>query len=804
MTLNKFLRGAIITGLFIIPLIPAVFSNSFYFPFITGKNFLFRVITEIIFVLWLMLILRDASARPKRSLILWALLATVAVLTLATIFGVNPYRSFWSSFERMDGLITYLHLLALFLVLMSTLNTRARWEKFFFTNIGVAIFVSLYGLIQLTGGLAINQGGARVDATIGNTSYLAIYLVFIIFITLMNWVRERNLTVMAGSWLVGTGLFFLHAFYSYAARLQEVQEFYGPTIPEGQAPHFFFNNTHKWLFLSSLALIFILSYLLVKKDRLSPSLKRWTNLILYASPVILSLGILYNTRTRGAILGFVGGLLLAAILIVIFDKGLGRKAAALLLTLLVLAGAGFWLARNTKLVKESPTLSRFTDISLTESTTKSRLLIWRMSWQGVKERPVLGWGQDNYNLVFNKYYDPRLYDQEPFFDRAHNFIFDWLIAGGVLGLAAYLSIFAAALYLLWRRSALGVVEKGLVTGLLAGYLFQNLFIFDNLISYLMLITVLGWITYWAQDKSAPVTPAYPTRPGLAAAASVVLVPALIIVVYFLNVKPILANVTLIEALKPHPQEGLPKNLELFQEAINYNTFGSAEIRQQLSRITLEIISKEKIPDEIKINFVTVARMQMDEQIKAAPLDVTYHLFQAALLNRLGQYDEAIAHITQARELSPRKQTTFFELADSHINKREYQQAFEILEEAYQLEPSYGEAKKLYALGAIYARRFDIADPILNEIYGTTLVLDDRFLAAYIESERWDRVIKIWQAELAKDPESTKAHLALAAAYAASGQRSLAIKHLEEVKRLDPSLTKQADYYIGEIQAGRNP
>lgn len=34
--------------------------------------------------------------------------------------------------------------------------------------------------------------------------------------------------------------------------------------------------------------------------------------------------------------------------------------------------------------------------------------------EGFKEHPILGWGQDNFILVFNKYYDPRLYSQEPF------------------------------------------------------------------------------------------------------------------------------------------------------------------------------------------------------------------------------------------------------------------------------------------------------------------------------------------------------------------------------------------------------
>ena len=38
-------------GLLIVPILPLVITKSLYFPFITGRNFIFRIIVEIIFVL---------------------------------------------------------------------------------------------------------------------------------------------------------------------------------------------------------------------------------------------------------------------------------------------------------------------------------------------------------------------------------------------------------------------------------------------------------------------------------------------------------------------------------------------------------------------------------------------------------------------------------------------------------------------------------------------------------------------------------------------------------------------------------
>ena len=103
-------------GLFIVPFIPLYVSRVLFFPYITGKAFAFRILVEIAFATWLFLAIFYKEYRPKKSALLIALSAFILIVTLATIFGVNPYKSFWSNYERMEGLVTYLHLFAYFLV----------------------------------------------------------------------------------------------------------------------------------------------------------------------------------------------------------------------------------------------------------------------------------------------------------------------------------------------------------------------------------------------------------------------------------------------------------------------------------------------------------------------------------------------------------------------------------------------------------------------------------------------------------------------------------------------------------------
>ena len=115
----------------------------------------------------------------------------VGIVALSSIFGENFYRSFWSNYERMEGLVTYLHLLAYFLVLTGTMKTEKIWNWLFHTTLLASAVIAFYGVFQLFGVLQTHQG-SRLDATLGNASYLAVYMVFHIFLALAFFYRAKD------------------------------------------------------------------------------------------------------------------------------------------------------------------------------------------------------------------------------------------------------------------------------------------------------------------------------------------------------------------------------------------------------------------------------------------------------------------------------------------------------------------------------------------------------------------------------------------------------------------------------------
>src|SRR3989338_6604814 len=201
--------------------------------------------------------------------------------------------------------------------------------------------------------------------------------------------------------------------------------------------------------------------------------------------------LIFFTETRGTIIGLVLALALAAFLTAMTASRRARVwAAGALVSVLVLVG-GFYIARDSSFVQNNHILQRIASISLNDGQT--RFTIWRMAFKGVMERPLRGWGQEGFNYVFNKYYDPSLYGQEQWFDRAHNAFIDWLSAGGIPAFLLYLSLFGSAIMLLWKSSELSRPERVALTAALVGYAVHNLFVFDNLYSYIYFFAILALV-----------------------------------------------------------------------------------------------------------------------------------------------------------------------------------------------------------------------------------------------------------------------------------------------------------------------
>ncbi|MHB0865979.1 MAG: O-antigen ligase family protein [Minisyncoccota bacterium] len=718
-TAKQIARWVALGALFLIPLTPLLVANGYFFPFITGKAFYFRILIEILVAAWVVLALLDKEYRPRFSLIGVAVVAFVAWMFVADLFAINVAKAFWSNFERMEGWVLLIHLLGFFFASSAVLRAEKKWRAWFLASLAVSLAVSAYALLQLAGTLPIHQGSTRIDATLGNSAYLAIYFLFNTFIALWLALTEKR------SWL-------------------------------------------KW------ALIAL---------------------------AVLEGTLIFFTETRGTVLGLVGGLALAALLAALTAGKHVRRAAAGALVLIVVLASGFYLARNSAFVQGNHVLQRIASISLADGQT--RFTIWHMAFEGVAERPITGWGQEGFNYVFNKFYDPSLYAQEPWFDRAHNAFIDWLTAGGVPAFLLYLSLFGTAIVLLWRSSELSRAERIVLTAALAGYAVHNLFVFDNLYSYVYFFAILALIDSqvarpWKQLEDAP---ALSAEEGVTYALPVAAVAA-IALIWTVNIPGMQVATNLITALTPSPA-GIDANLAAFEDLAAHPSFAAQEVREQIVSFAASVVQSSTATNDQKQKAVTLAVTEMQKQVTAYPLDARGQLELSYAYRAAGDGADALKAIQAASLLSPKKEEIWIEMGSLEWDLGNTKAAQTDFNTAYALGPQFTNLAAYAAAGDFAARDTAAAEKVLLGAYGTTTVDNDILAVAYYRTKDWSRLIDIWKLRAHAPGADAQTWFGLAAAYYASGDKADAIKTINTAVALFPDAADSGKAAISQIE-GKTP
>ncbi len=715
-TVKTIARFITICGLFLVPFTPVIVANSYFFPFITGKAFFFRIAVEIAFAGWVLLALVDKKYRPRKSLVSIVLVAFVAWMFVADTFAINSTKAFWSNFERMEGWVTLVHLLAFFLVASTFLRVEKKWRAWWYTSIVTASYVISYGFLQLAGVAKIHQGGVRLDASLGNAAYLAVFMLFQFFVA---------------GWLAFT------------------------------------------------------------------TKKKWLRYVLFVF-MALSAWILFATATRGTILGLAGGLLLSALLALFTMGKRARTVATGAVILIVMIAGGFLLAKDTGAIRHDPVLGRIASISLADGQT--RFTIWNMAWKGFQERPVVGWGQEGFNYVFNKYYNPSLYAQEQWFDRAHNAFIDWLVAGGLPAFLLYLSLFFSAIWVLWK-SPFSRVEQIAFTALFAGYAFHNLFVFDNIVSYIGFFAVLALIDGKAGSpiKMLEEAPELTSASAGQVALPVVLV-AFLSTMFFVNVPGIKASTGLINALTPHGS--ITASISAWKDELAHPAFAKQEVREQLLSFSMRVVDSPRVSMADKQKIATLAINEMKKEVAELPEDARIRFELAIGYATFGDYKRALVQIEKARELSPNKETIILEDGLIRLKTGDTKGAAKLLKKAYALAPQFKRLAVYGASGNILAGDKAEANKILLKTFGTVSVDNPALIESYIVMKDYAPLLTIYSARVAKKGSTTSDAFHLALVEALAGHTQKAIAQIRSVITKYPKTTKEGNALIKRIQQGK--
>ncbi len=723
--MKDLLKVLVFGGLFAVLFLPMYVENSFFFPYITGKNFAFRIIVEIVFASWVLLALYEPKYRPKFSWILVAFGSLLAVMFVANMQGLYPPKSFWSNFERMDGYVTLVHVFMYMVVAGSVLTSQKVWSWFLHTSVAVALVVAVYGLSQYTGMIA--GGKARVDSLLGNAAYMAVYMLFNIFFVAIIGLRSK-ITV------------------------------------------------HRVIY-GLVALVLVYTLLL--------------------------------TGTRGTFIGFVGGAGVAVMYIALFGRTVPelRKYAVGGLVALTIFGLGFVAVKDMSFIQNTGPLARIANIDLSKDLV-TRSTIWSIAWQGVKERPILGYGQGNFNYVFNEKYKASLYGQEQWFDRVHNIFFDWLIAGGFLGFIAYFSIMLAGVYYLLiepvflrRESKFTVLERAVLLGLIAGYLLHNVVVFDNIISYIFYGTLLALIhsRVGVPLKRLQEWKIEPVMITQFATPVVILIAGATI--YFVNVSGIQAAGDVIDALVANTPQG---RLQAFHTALSRESFARQEIVEQLAQQAMGIVGNPNVSDKDKQNMVQRAELELLSLIEDKPGDARLHNFLASFYRAIGALPQAEEQAKIATSLSPEKPSMIIEQGIIALQQNKLEEATGFMKQAFELDERNTQARVLYGAVLMRSGKTQEARDLIDPDYIEAFSRNDYAVSSTEAAGDFDFLAKLFEARIAQQPDNPQFRASRAFIDYQQGNIEGAIEVLKQAAEDIPSFANVANCYVDNLQKGATP
>ncbi len=213
-SLLRVLRWIALSGVVLGLLMPLVFIKELIFPFVFSKLIFFQIVIGLTFPAYLLLAWMDPASRPKKHSLLIAVALYFVAMALATVFSVDPMRSWWGNQERMNGYFTLLHFFAWFLMATSLLKTWKEWEMVLRAQVIIGGLVAFTAIWQKWRDpfLFYYEASGRFGGVLDNPIYQGMYQMFTFFLLALLALKTR-----AKAWWALYGVLALLGIGGFAA-----------------------------------------------------------------------------------------------------------------------------------------------------------------------------------------------------------------------------------------------------------------------------------------------------------------------------------------------------------------------------------------------------------------------------------------------------------------------------------------------------------------------------------------------------------------------------------------------------------
>jgi O-antigen ligase len=556
------------------------------------------------------------------------------------------------------------------------------------------------------------------------------------------------------------------------------------------------------------------------------------------------LGLVY-AENRSTVIGLALGAVTGSVIFSALRTSPRRRwiapAAAITMALLVVGiSAGIRAFPSGALTRWAPAVLQRLALTNPAGTDESRTMQWRAAIDGFKDRPLLGYGLENHNLVWSAHLDPGIYPMvTDVFDRTHNQYLELLATTGLIGTLAFLGIWlaiAVTMIRAYRDERISAASLAILSGLQVAYAVYLIFWFVDLNSTMLWILFAALIAS-RENPFGVVRPAIERNRvprGVPLAVTAVAVLLVTAALYSEAYEPLRANLALdrIDGAQSSVAQTLAE-FEVLAATPSHQTAHTPLVMDQyLASLRSRYPEMRRNPAERRMLEAAFARTDaaFRQEIHRDTLNDRLYTHQAGMLLDATRFhgsrsyvDEAIASLTKAIQLSPHRIQPRMLLATAYTEEADPDRARLVLEDAIKIDPDLGEPR--YALAENYLRdgKHDSALTLLEsslrhhyvgapEIYlaiGKRLEFSGRSAAAaklyssYLEVKYtkavWDRPGTIDRTIPTADI-AVAAHLPLL--YVRAQESELAIKAAAALSAFDSSRAGLVERFVSDVGSRR--
>ena len=595
---------------------------------------------------------RDVSFTiPKKGLLFYlpilALLAYVIVLIVSTVFSQDLRFSVFGSPARTGGMLNVLFFF-IFSIFIAIFVKGEFWNTLIRIHFIAGVLAGLLAMVQYFGLFKNIFLGSEAGATpsfFGNSTLLGIYMIFLVFSSFAFFIsaKTKKEKIMYGS------LFLLFLF----------------TI-------FITSSRASYLGI----LVAFTFYFLFFPIRFIPSqdaTARWIN------------------QRRLKMIKIASAFFVCLIALALVYVNIAPKLPD-------------FIENNEKL--SFFVRNRLSFNVVAQDLTGTRFSAWNITLQAIKEKPLLGWGPENFHIGFEKYFDPTLPPslQRLWWDKPHNIFLEVWVSSGIFALMLYLAFW---LVLLWQLQILknktvntkNSYDAHAIQAMIIGYLTALFFNFDSFATHLISFFFIGYALHLLSAQTEKITISAPAR--LIAFKKPLLIfsaVAISLFFWFWNIRPLYLNEKIVLVANLSDSNQCEEALEITN---NSNWEKSGILKPYAALKHSDVIKKcTEVKLEKEVEYTQKSLSLLTSASRLQPKYSRTWFLMGAFANVLGAREknadakknilsEARAYLSKAIELSPRRLEFIEEVVKNDMLAEDYQMMEKTSQDCIQMDPSQG-------------------------------------------------------------------------------------------------------------------